>query len=85
MTIAALEKQALALPPASRLRLAEKILASITEFATPAIEKLWEAELARRTKEIKEGRAEGVPEDQVSAAARRKVNEARRLSSARRK
>ncbi len=85
MTIAALERQALALPAASRVRLAEKILASITEFTTPGIERAWEAELATRTKEIKEARAEAIPAEQVSAAARRKVNEARRLSSARRK
>jgi putative addiction module component (TIGR02574 family) len=85
MTIAALERQALALPAASRVRLAEKILASITGFTTPGIRKAWEAELASRAKEIKEGRAEGIPAEQVSAAARRKVNEARRLSSARRK
>jgi putative addiction module component (TIGR02574 family) len=85
MTIAALERQALALPAASRVRLAEKILASITEFTTPGIKKAWEAELASRAKEIKEGGAEGIPAEQVSAAARRKVNEARRLSSARRK
>lgn len=85
MTIASLERQALALPAASRVRLAEKILASITEFTTPGIQKAWEAKLAGRVNEIRAGRAEGVPAEHVSAAARRKVNEARRLSSNRRK
>ena len=85
MTMSALEKQALALPAASRVRLVEKILASITDFTTPAITRLWEAELEGRVKEIREGKAEGISAEKVSATARRKVNEARRLSSARRK
>jgi putative addiction module component (TIGR02574 family) len=85
MTIAALERRALALPAASRVRLAEKILASITEFTTPGIQKAWEAELAGRVEDIKEGRADGIPATEAVAAARRKVHEARRLSSARRK
>jgi len=85
MTIAALEKEVLALPAKSRVRIAEKILASVDHFVTPAIAKAWESELQRRTNEIKEGRAEGTPADEVLAEARRKVNEARRLSSARRK
>ena len=84
MTIAVLERQALALPAAARVRLAEKILASITEFTTPGLKKAWDAELARRTKEITGGHAGEIPAGQVSAEARRKVNEARRLSSARR-
>ena len=85
MTFAALEKEVLALPAKSRVRIAERILASVDEFVTPAIAKAWESELERRTKEIKEGRVEGIPADKVAAEARRKLNEARRLSSARRK
>ena len=85
MTIAALEKEVLALPASSRVRIAEKILASVDDFATQGIAKAWESELERRTKEIKEGHMEGIPADKVVAEARRKVNEARRLSSARRK
>lgn len=85
MTIAALERQALALPTASRVRLVERLLASIDDFSTPAIKKAWESELETRVKEIREGKAEGISAEKVSATARRKVNEARRLSSARRK
>jgi putative addiction module component (TIGR02574 family) len=85
MTLAALEKEVLARPPSSRVRIAEKILASVDDFVTPALAKAWESELERRTKEIKEGRAGGIAADEVLAEARRKVNEARRLSSARRK
>ena len=85
MTIAALERQALALPTASRVRLVEKILASINDFTTPTLKRAWEVELKGRVKEIREGKAEEIPAEKVSATARRKVNEARRLSSARRK
>ena len=79
MTIAALERKVLALPASSRVRIAEKILASVDEFVTPAIAKAWESELERRVKEIKEGRAEGIPADDVMAEARRKLHEAGRL------
>jgi len=85
MTIAALEREVLALPASSRVRFAEKILASVDDFVTPAIAKAWERELERRVREIKEGRAQRIPAEQVSAEARRKVNEARRVSSTRRK
>ena len=85
MTIAVLEKEAMALPPALRVRLMEKILASVDDFVTPGIAGAWQKELERRAAEIRSGRAEGIPADKVMAQARRKVNEARRLSSARRK
>jgi putative addiction module component (TIGR02574 family) len=83
MTLAVLEKEAMALPPASRVRLVEKILASVDDFVTPGISKAWQKELKRRAAEIRTGRAEGIPEDKVIAQARRKLNEARRLSSTR--
>ncbi len=85
MTIAALEKEVLALPASSRVRIAEKILASVDDFATQGIGKAWEDELERRVEEIRAGRTAGIPADKVVAEARRNLNEARRLSSARRK
>jgi len=85
MTTAALERVVLALPASSRVRIAEKILASVDDFATQGIAKAWENELELRTKEIRGGRTEGIPAGKVAAEARRKLNEARRLSSARRK
>jgi putative addiction module component (TIGR02574 family) len=85
MTIAVLEKEVMALPPASRLRFVEKVLASVDDFVTPGIAKAWQKELERRTVEIRTGREKGISSDEVTALARRKVNEARRLSSARRK
>ena len=85
MIIAALEREILALPASSRVRIAEKILASVDDFATQGIANAWENELERRTKEIRQGRAQGIPAGKVAVEARRKLNEARRLSSARRK
>ncbi len=84
-TLEILEQEALRLPPASRVQLAERILESVEDYATPQIAVAWEAEIARRVKEINEGKAEGIPAEEVSAEARRKLHEARRLSSARRK
>ena len=85
MTIAVLEKEVMALPPASRVRLVEKLLASVDDFVTPGIAGAWQKELERRAAEIRAGQAEGIPAEKVMAQARRKANEARRLSSGRRK
>ena len=85
MTIAVLEKEAMALPPASRVRLVEKLLASVDNFVTPGIAAAWQKELERRVVEIRAGRADGISADAAMAQARRKVHEARRLSSTRRK
>ncbi len=85
MTLAVLEKEVMALPPASRVRFVEKVLASVDDFVTPGIAKAWRKELERRVAGIRAGQEEGIPADEVTALARRKVNEARRLSSARRK
>jgi len=85
MTAAALEQKVLKLPPASRVRLAEKILESVDDYASPEVASSWQREIARRVKEIEAGTVEGVPADEVFAEARRRLHEARRVSSARRK
>jgi putative addiction module component (TIGR02574 family) len=85
MTIRALEKEVLELPPRSRIRFAEKILESVNDFTSKEIEAAWAQEIERRTKEIESGKVKGVPARRVMAKARRALNEARHLSSARRK
>ena len=85
MTAAALEQKVLKLPPASRVRLAEKLLESVEDYASPEIASSWQKEISRRVKAIESGAVEGVPVDQVFAEARRQLHEARRLSSTRRK
>jgi putative addiction module component (TIGR02574 family) len=85
MTMRALEKEVLDLPPRSRLQLAEKILESIDDFADPTIANLWDSEIQSRIAEIRSGDEKGIPADEVMKSARRAVNETRRLSSPRRK
>jgi putative addiction module component (TIGR02574 family) len=85
MTMRALEKEVLELPPRSRLQLAEKILASIDDFADPQIAAMWDSEIQSRVSEIRSGTEKGIPADEVMKTARRAVHETRRLSSTRRK
>lgn len=85
MTLRVLEKAALGLPPRSRVRLAEKIIESIDDYADPDLEVAWADEIERRVKEIESGVEAGIPAAQVMKDARRALNETRRLSSTRRK
>src|SRR5437870_7878795 len=82
MTVRVLEKQALELPPRSRVRLAEKIIESIDDYADPKLKEAWEREIERRVKEIKTGAEKGIPAGQVMKEARRALNETRRVLSA---
>jgi len=77
-----IEENVLTWPAARRIRLAEKLMASVEDFATPEIEAAWNTEIASRVMEIREGRAEGIPAEEVMKEARKKLHEARRLSPA---
>jgi putative addiction module component (TIGR02574 family) len=55
---------ALALPAQARAMLAEDLLASL-EASPEDIEEAWRIEIERRVKEIKEGKVELIPGDQV--------------------
>jgi putative addiction module component (TIGR02574 family) len=83
MTTETIERAAMKLPPTKRLRLAEKLMDSVDDFATPEIAKAWQAELARRVEEVENGTDPGVPAAEVHAEARRRLREARRISPAR--
>ena len=85
MTLHVLEKEALELPPRSRVRLAEKIIESIDDYADPKLKEDWESEIERRVKEIETGAEKAIPAEQVMREARRALNETRRVPSARRK
>ena len=80
-----IEQEAMRMAPRRRLRLAEKLIASVDGFASPEIEQAWDQEIARRVGEIQSGKARGIPAEEVMAAARNTLREARRLSSPRRK
>jgi putative addiction module component (TIGR02574 family) len=85
MTLRVLEKQVLELPPRSRVRLAERIIESIDDYADSELEAAWDDEIERRVKEIQSGAERGIPAGDVMKEARRALNETRRLPSARRK
>jgi putative addiction module component (TIGR02574 family) len=86
MTIAqeSLAKRVLKWPARRRIELTEELLASVESFATPEIQAAWDEEIGARVKEIRAGRADGIPAEEVMTEARQKLHEARRLSSARR-
>jgi putative addiction module component (TIGR02574 family) len=85
MTLRGLEKEVLELPPRSRVRLAEKIIESVDDYADPDLKAAWDLEIERRVKEIESGAEAGIPAAQVMKDARRALNETRRLPPARRK
>ena len=85
MRARALEKEVMDLPPRSRIRIAEKILESVDDFTSKEIEEAWSQEIHRRVNDIESGKVKGIPAAQVMARARRVLNEARKISSARRK
>jgi putative addiction module component (TIGR02574 family) len=85
MTLRVLEKEVLELPPRSRVRLVERIIESIDDYADPDLEAAWDDEIERRVREIKSGAGKGIPAAQVMKDARRALHETRRLSPARRK
>jgi putative addiction module component (TIGR02574 family) len=69
----------------TRVRLTEKIIESIDDYATRELEAAWDVEIERRVKGIQSGAEKGVPAEDVMKQARRASNETRRLQSARRK
>jgi putative addiction module component (TIGR02574 family) len=85
MTLRVLEKEVLELPPLARVRLVEKLIESIDDYADPKLEAEWDDEIKRRLNEIESGAQKGISAIQVMKDARRALNETRRLSSARRK
>ena len=77
-----IEENVLTWPAPRRIKLAEKLMASVEDFASPEIEAAWNTEIASRVMEIREGRAEGIPAEEVMEEARKELHEARRLSPA---
>jgi putative addiction module component (TIGR02574 family) len=78
-----IENEVLKWPPAERVGLAERLLESVTDFATEEIELAWCAEIARRVGEVESGQLSDIPADEVFSQARKRLNEARQISSSR--
>jgi putative addiction module component (TIGR02574 family) len=67
----AIEAQALKLTAEERVRLADRLIASL--FEDKEIEEAWSVEVERRVKEIESGRAKLVPAAEAIARARAAV------------
>jgi putative addiction module component (TIGR02574 family) len=63
----------LQLPAASRAWLAERIVESLDLAQTDEIQRLWAAEAIRRRDEVRSGRVQPIPGDEVLAEVRRIV------------
>jgi putative addiction module component (TIGR02574 family) len=73
-----IEEKVLNWPAARRIRLAEKLMASVEDFASPEIEAAWNAEIESRVTETRAGRAKAIPAEEVMKEARKRLHEARR-------
>ena len=73
LTIDELTKEALQLPSSSRALLAERMVESLNAAETDEIQKLWAAEAVRRRDEVRSGRVQPIPGEQVLAEVRRLV------------
>jgi putative addiction module component (TIGR02574 family) len=76
VTIAELTAQAIALPPAERAIIAQKLWESLEEEhaeISPVVETEAVAEAIRRDKELTDGVVEGIPHEEVMKNARRSI------------
>ena len=66
-----LEDEVMRLPPRSRARLAERLIASLEQTpADPDAQEMWAAEAQRRAAELASGRIEGIPAETALRKAR---------------
>jgi putative addiction module component (TIGR02574 family) len=73
LTLDQLAEEAMHLPPASRAELAEKLVVSLDFSEGGEIQKLWAAEAIHRRDEVRSGRVQPIPGEQVLAEVRRVV------------
>ena len=73
LTLDQLADEAMQLPAASRALLAERIVESLDIAQTDEVRQLWAAEAIRRRDEVRSGRVQPIPGDEVLAEVRRIV------------
>lgn len=73
LTLDQLAAEAMRLPSASRALLAERIVESLDLADTDEIHRIWAAEAIRRRDEVRSGRVQPIPGEQVLAEVRRIV------------
>ena len=64
------ESRALRLPRRERARLAQRLISSLDQEVSPDVDKLWLQEAERRLRELKSGKATGIPAEKVVRKAR---------------
>jgi len=60
--------EALSLPAEARAALAARLIDSLDETVDPDAERLWAEEIARRLRELDEGRVQSIPWSEVRAS-----------------
>ncbi|HEY3028036.1 MAG TPA: addiction module protein [Pyrinomonadaceae bacterium] len=73
LTLEQLTEEALRLPVASRILLADKLVESLDFEELDEIQRLWTAEAIRRRDEIRSGQVQAVPGEEVLDEVRRLV------------
>ena len=73
LTFDQLTEEAMQLPVASRILLAEKLVESLDSEEPDEIQRLWIAEAIQRRDEIRSGKVQAVPGEQVLDEVRRLV------------
>ena len=73
LTVEQLAQQAMELPPAARADLAERLMESIDFSSDKELQQLWSAEANRRLEELRSGRVQPIPGEDVIAEVRRVV------------
>lgn len=81
----AIENEVLRWSPAERISLAERLLESVDDFASEDVDRAWRAEIAKRVEESESGKDAGFSSREVFAEARKKLNEARKVPSSRKR
>ncbi len=73
LTLTQLAEEAMHLPATSRAELAEKLVESLDFPESDEMQTLWAAEALRRRDEVRSGRVQAIPGEEVIAEARRIV------------
>ena len=66
--------KALNLSPEDRAELIHELILSLDDIIDNEVERAWEAEIEKRVKEIKSGKAKGRPADDILAEIRAKYS-----------
>ena len=73
LTVEQLAQQAMELPPADRADLAERVMESIDFSSSEELQQLWSVEANRRLEDLRSGRVQPIPAEEVLAEVRRIV------------